>query len=70
MIDLGAQHADIGQAAARDHVVLADPEGNEFCVVLRGEFLADTDFLGAVVFEPANPATGYFWGSHRVAGCL
>ena len=62
LIDLGAEHVDVGQGADADHVVLADPEGNEFCIVVRGEFLADTGFLGAVVFEPANPATGYFWG--------
>jgi hypothetical protein len=60
LLVLGAQHVDIGQ---RDvpHVVLGDPEGNEFCIVLRGEFLADTGYLGAIVFEPAHPATGYFW---------
>ena len=63
LIALGARHVDVGQAADADHVVLADPEGNEFCVVLRGAFLADTDFLGAVVFEPAHPATGRFWGN-------
>jgi predicted enzyme related to lactoylglutathione lyase len=62
LIELGAQPVDIGQGSDADHVVLADSEGNEFCVVLRGEFLADTDFLGAVVFEPAHPATGHFWG--------
>ena len=62
LIELGAHHVDIGQGPDVDHVVLADTEGNEFCVVLRGEFLADTEFIGAVVFEPANPATGYFWG--------
>jgi hypothetical protein len=61
LITLGARHIDIGQGAEADHVVLADPEGNELCIVLRGEFLADTGFMGAVVFEPANPATGYFW---------
>lgn len=61
LLELGAQHVDIGQGADEDHVVLADPEGNEFCIVLRGEFLADTGFMGAVVFEPANPPTGYFW---------
>ena len=61
LIALGASRMDIGQGDV-PWVVLADPEGNEFCVVLRGEFLADTDFIGAVVFEPANPATGYFWG--------
>jgi Glyoxalase-like domain len=62
LIEHGAKHVDIGQGSEVDHVVLADLEGNEFCIVVRGEFLADTDFLGAVVFEPANPATGYFWG--------
>jgi hypothetical protein len=62
LIALGARHADVGQGPDVDHVVLADPEGNEFCIVLRGQFLADTEFLGAVVFEPANPATGRFWG--------
>jgi predicted enzyme related to lactoylglutathione lyase len=64
LIELGAAHVDVGQGADADadHVVLADPEGNEFCIVLRGDFLADTDFIGAVVFEPANPATGHLWG--------
>jgi predicted enzyme related to lactoylglutathione lyase len=61
-LQLGARHVDIGQGSDADHVVLGDPEGNEFCIVVRGEFLADTDFIGAVVFEPANPATGHFWG--------
>jgi hypothetical protein len=61
LIALGARHADVGQGADADHVVLEDVEGNEFCIVIRGEFLADTGFLGAVVFEPAYPATGHFW---------
>ena len=62
LIELGAERVDVGQGSDADYVVLADPEGNEFCVVLRGEFLADTGFMGAVVFEPAHPATGHFWG--------
>ena len=61
LITLGARHVDIGQSSDDDHVVLADPEGNEFCVVLRGEFLATTQLLGAVVFEPAAPVVGRFW---------
>jgi hypothetical protein len=62
LLALGASHVDIGQARGDDHhVVLADPEANEFCLVRRGEFLADTGFVGAIVFEPAHPATGYFW---------
>lgn len=60
-IALGAQHVDIGQSRDEDHVVLADPEGNEFCVVLRGDFLATTDLVGAIVFEPAAPVVGRFW---------
>jgi predicted enzyme related to lactoylglutathione lyase len=62
LIALGGRPVDIGQGDV-PWVVLADPEGNEFCVVVRSEFLADTGFLGAVVFEPAHPSTGYFWGA-------
>jgi len=62
LIELGAQHVDVGQEAEADHVVLGDPEGNEFCVLLRGEFNADTGFIADIAFEPAHPATGYFWG--------
>jgi hypothetical protein len=32
LIDLGARHVDIGQGQ-QSWVVLADPEGNEFCVL-------------------------------------
>ena len=28
---LGARHLDVGQGPEAEHVVLADPEGNEFC---------------------------------------
>ena len=61
-IGLGAHPADIGQGDV-PWAVLADPEGNEFCIILRGEFFADTGFLGSVVFEPAHPSTGSFWGA-------
>ncbi len=36
LLDLGARHTDVGQSGGEDFVVLADPEGNEFCV-LRSE---------------------------------
>jgi hypothetical protein len=36
LLDLGARHADVGQTGQEGFVVLADPEGNEFCV-LRSE---------------------------------
>ena len=32
LLDLGARHADVGQGEV-DWVTLADPEGNEFCVL-------------------------------------
>ena len=32
-LDLGARHIDVGQRPEEGHIVLADPEGNEFCVI-------------------------------------
>jgi predicted enzyme related to lactoylglutathione lyase len=61
LIAQGASRIDIGQGDV-DWTVLADPEGNEFCVVRRGEFLATTGLLGSIVFEPAEyPVVGRFW---------
>lgn len=33
LIGLGARKVDIGQGAGRSWVVMADPEGNEFCLL-------------------------------------
>ncbi|HEV2796919.1 MAG TPA: VOC family protein [Nocardioides sp.] len=33
LLGLGASHADVGQTGEESWVVLADPEGNEFCVL-------------------------------------
>ncbi|MEU3948895.1 VOC family protein [Streptomyces sp. NPDC029526] len=33
LLALGARHADVGQSGEEPWVVLADPEGNEFCVL-------------------------------------
>ncbi len=33
LLALGARHADVGQGPEVTWVVLADPEGNEFCVL-------------------------------------
>jgi predicted enzyme related to lactoylglutathione lyase len=60
-LGLGARHIDIGQRPEEGHVVLADPEGNEFCVIEPGNsFLADCGFIGAVACEGSQEA-GYFW---------
>ena len=58
---LGARHIDVGQLPEEGHVVLADPEGNEFCVIEPGNgFLADCGFLGAVACD-GSQEVGYFW---------
>ncbi|MGW5449746.1 VOC family protein [Streptomyces sp. NEAU-174] len=35
LLALGAKPADVGQTGAEDWYVLADPEGNEFCLLRR-----------------------------------
>jgi predicted enzyme related to lactoylglutathione lyase len=60
-LELGARHIDIGQNPDDDHVVLADPEGNEFCVIGPGnQFLADCGFVGALACD-GSQEVGYFW---------
>jgi predicted enzyme related to lactoylglutathione lyase len=60
---LGARHIDIGQRPEEGHVVLADPEGNEFCVIEPGNsFLADCGFVGALACD-GSQAVGYFWSA-------
>jgi predicted enzyme related to lactoylglutathione lyase len=60
-LELGARHIDIGQRPEEGHIVLADPEGNEFCVIEAGnDFLADTAFIGAINCD-GSQEVGYFW---------
>ena len=39
LLALGARRVDVGQTGAESWIVLADPEGNEFCVVRPKETL-------------------------------
>jgi predicted enzyme related to lactoylglutathione lyase len=60
-LELGARHIDVGQRPEEGHVVLADPEGNEFCVIEPGNsFLADCGFIGALSSD-GSQQVGYFW---------
>jgi predicted enzyme related to lactoylglutathione lyase len=60
-LELGARHIDVGQRPEEGHVVLADPEGNEFCVIEPGNnFLADCGFIGALACD-GSQEVGYFW---------
>jgi predicted enzyme related to lactoylglutathione lyase len=33
LVNMGARHVDVGQPADATWIVLADPEGNEFCIL-------------------------------------
>jgi predicted enzyme related to lactoylglutathione lyase len=58
---LGGRHIDIGQRPEEGHIVLADPEGNEFCVIEPGNsFLAECGFVGALACT-GSQQVGYFW---------
>jgi predicted enzyme related to lactoylglutathione lyase len=58
---LGAQPVDIGQGDV-PWAVLADPEGNEFCVLEPRAVYRDTGPVAAVVIDSADPAAlAGFW---------
>jgi hypothetical protein len=61
LVGLGATQIDIGQGADADHFVLADPEGNEFCVVQPGNFVSDGGFVGSITCDASGSDVGYFW---------
>ena len=59
----GATHLDGGPLPAEDHVVLADPEGNEFCIIeSTNNWLAGTGFLGEVAADGTREV-GVFWSA-------
>ncbi|MBP5936820.1 VOC family protein [Streptomyces acidiscabies] len=60
---LGAKPVDIGQGDDVPWVVLADPEGNEFCVLEPREIYRDTGPIASIVVDCADPyAMARFWG--------
>ncbi|MBE1585943.1 VOC family protein [Nonomuraea angiospora] len=62
-LKLGGRHIDVGQGPEDEHVVLADPEGNEFCVIEPGNnFLAECGFVGALASD-GSQEVGYFWSA-------
>jgi predicted enzyme related to lactoylglutathione lyase len=61
LVELGARHIDVGQRADEGHVVLADPEGNEFCVIEPdNSFLAGCGRFGSITCDGTREV-GYFW---------
>ncbi len=60
-VGLGGRHIDIGQRPGEGHVVLADPEGNVFCVIEPGNnWLANCGFFAELACDGSREV-GYFW---------
>ena len=57
---LGARHLDVGQLPEEGHVVLADPEGNELCVIEPGNGFLAGGFLGELACDGSREV-GHFW---------
>jgi hypothetical protein len=64
LLDLGATRADVGQTGDEGFQVMADPEGNEFCVLQRADTSAaasttpadpDAPGLSALGLQPDDP---------------
>ncbi len=61
LLELGARHIDFGQGSDSDHIVLADPEDNEFCVLASDiNFVDDAGLLGSLTCD-GSPTVGHFW---------
>jgi len=60
-LKLGATRLDVGQLPEERHIVLADPEGNEFCVLEpENSFLAGCGPLGELACDGTREV-GLFW---------
>jgi predicted enzyme related to lactoylglutathione lyase len=60
-VGLGARHIDVGQRPDEGHLVLSDPDGNEFCVIEPGNnFLAECGFFAELACD-GSQEVGYFW---------
>jgi predicted enzyme related to lactoylglutathione lyase len=63
LTELGATPVDVGQGDGVPWTVLADPEGNEFCVLEPREIYRGIGPIAAIVMDCADPrALAGFWG--------
>ena len=63
LIELGGRQIDIGQSPEDEHVVLADPEGNELCIIgPTNTFLSTCGRLGSITCAGTRQV-GYFWSA-------
>ena len=63
LIDHGGRHLDIGQGPDDRHVVLADPEGNELCIIEpENNFLSTCGRFGSITCDGTRDV-GLFWSA-------
>ncbi|BCL17618.1 hypothetical protein GCM10017556_53570 [Micromonospora sagamiensis] len=63
VLRLGGDHLDVGQRPEEGHVVLADPEGYELCVIEAGNnYLAGCGLFGEVACDGTREV-GLFWSA-------
>ncbi|MBM6621959.1 VOC family protein [Micrococcaceae bacterium RIT802] len=63
LLSLGARHEDIGQGDV-PWVVLADPEGNAFCVMPEGKYDDAAGPIGSLPLDSADPGRdSHFWAN-------
>ncbi len=63
LLAAGARHVDVGQRPDEPHTVLADPEGNELCIIEPGNnFLAGCERIGAINCDGTR-RVGQFWSA-------
>jgi hypothetical protein len=63
LLEIGARNIDIGQNSTDTHVVLADLDNNEFCVIEpNNQYFASCPRLGAVNCD-GSKALGYFFSA-------
>jgi predicted enzyme related to lactoylglutathione lyase len=61
LISIGASEVNIGQEPDAPHIVLADPDGNEFCVLEPGnKFVTYSSRVGSLTCDGTR-AVGCFW---------
>ena len=64
LLALGARRVDVGQPADATWVVLADPEGNELCVLRPGKYDEHTGPVAAICINAEDPdALLEFWSA-------
>lgn len=64
LLALGARYVDIGQPATAEHVVMADPEGNEFCICPGTRRFAGSFPIYAIAYDALDgPSLGRFWSA-------